>query len=233
MVNLIPAIVTGIVNINIQEHDMDYVKMIVPWIIIGIIRVVLFTIGLPIVAIAIRNVNIDDSTTRAFSEYRTTDVWKLVTLPKWAWLWSNDSDGAWGDKRGWWSKENDGNHKSLKAMWMWLAVRNPVNNLRYLKGISAYMPDLQVELLKGQGIVDDYIGMEGFQILKAKGKYMSYYNLYWVPKAKNGKFPFYVMFGHKIKLSHNATDWSKETELSKFKGLTFRIRLNRPAKVKV
>lgn len=49
-----------------------------------------------------------------------------LLLPKWprfAWVWFNDEDG-YGPKAGYWNK------------FVWLALRNSVNNLRYVPGVS-------------------------------------------------------------------------------------------------
>jgi hypothetical protein len=45
-------------------------------------------------------------------------------LAKLSWLWWNNEDGA-GSNHTWW------------AEYVWLAWRNPVNNLRFVPGVSA------------------------------------------------------------------------------------------------
>lgn len=59
--------------------------------------------------------------------------WRLARLPAWAWLWSNDRDGAVGDKRGWWHMNTPfdlGAYHWFSQFW-WLAIRNPANNMRF------------------------------------------------------------------------------------------------------
>lgn len=48
----------------------------------------------------------------------------LRDWPHWAWLWFNDQDG-YGPSPGWW------------GAYSWLAWRNPVNNFRFVPGVSA------------------------------------------------------------------------------------------------
>lgn len=47
----------------------------------------------------------------------------LRDWPHWAWLWFNDEDG-YGTIPGWWGAFD------------WLALRNPVANLRHVRGVS-------------------------------------------------------------------------------------------------
>lgn len=47
----------------------------------------------------------------------------VTKYPKWAWLWWNDEDGAGKDPRFW-------------KQWIWLAWRNPVDNIKYSKGVA-------------------------------------------------------------------------------------------------
>lgn len=42
---------------------------------------------------------------------------------KWTWLWWNDDDGS-GPGKTWWSQ------------YVWLALRNPVDNLKHVKGVA-------------------------------------------------------------------------------------------------
>lgn len=45
------------------------------------------------------------------------------TLAHWTWLWWNNEDGS-GPGNSWWSK------------YVWLGWRNPVNNYRFVRGVS-------------------------------------------------------------------------------------------------
>ena len=65
---------------------------------------------------------------------RLPSGWRMKKLPMWAWLWSNDHDGAYGDKYGnYQSKAGWG----FWAQWNWLAWRNSFNNGdRYVLGFN-------------------------------------------------------------------------------------------------
>lgn len=56
----------------------------------------------------------------------------LLFWPRWAWLWSNDEDGV---HPGWYAAQFP-NWGSWKVTFAWTAVRNPVNNLRFVWGVS-------------------------------------------------------------------------------------------------
>lgn len=58
---------------------------------------------------------------------------QLWHWPRWAWVWDNDEDGV---DPPWYSVT----HPSWPQAWrefIWTALRNPVNNFRYVPGISA------------------------------------------------------------------------------------------------
>ena len=52
--------------------------------------------------------------------------------PKWAWLWDNEEDGVAPD---WYASFHQEWH-SATVEFVWTAFRNPVNNLRYIPGVS-------------------------------------------------------------------------------------------------
>lgn len=57
---------------------------------------------------------------------------QLWHWPHWAWLWDNDENGV--DPN--WFKDA---HPKWPVAWrefVWTALRNPVNNLRYVRGVS-------------------------------------------------------------------------------------------------
>lgn len=69
------------------------------------LRLGLILLGLPVVPLALMFRLYDPGTAVAFTQY--PGAWQLVTLPRWAWPWSNDRDGLLGDKRGWWAANCD------------------------------------------------------------------------------------------------------------------------------
>lgn len=56
----------------------------------------------------------------------------MLTFPKWAWLWANDEDGTYPT---WYARINPTWSKS-RVEFVWTALRNPVNNLRFVRGVS-------------------------------------------------------------------------------------------------
>ena len=125
--------------------------MILQWLFILLIRIPLILIGLFIVPIGICFNKVDYSSARRFTKYNTDRKWVLVTLPDWLWIWSNDEDGALGDKRGWWDANcKSGYSRDFLSKYVWLALRNPVNNMRFVKGISCRVSDCVVTKVYGQ-----------------------------------------------------------------------------------
>lgn len=52
-------------------------------------------------------------------------------LQKFLWLYGNDKDGYWSDKRGEYSVKYKGQERHPIIAYLWSAWRNPVNNLRF------------------------------------------------------------------------------------------------------
>lgn len=185
--------------------------------IIGFLRCFLYALaGIPVtfagffvVAIAIPFSTVHEGS-RPFTQYPERGVWRLVTLPSWAKWWSNEFDGAWGDKRGWWSnycKEHyNKGHNAFYSMWKWLAVRNPANWWsRVVTGID--VSQCVIEKVAGQDVVSDSVGKTGWQILRAlRSDGKCFPRLYVVlPWWFDPTHAVMIDIGWKIKLSHNGT----------------------------
>jgi hypothetical protein len=92
-------------------------------------------------------------------------LWQERHLPKWAWLFDNDSDGTLGDKRGWWRHERcEGHPESFWNQYRWLALRNPVNNLRRIWPFFMDGTGMEKEYI-GDYRVDDDTGMGGWHFV--------------------------------------------------------------------
>lgn len=52
--------------------------------------------------------------------------------PSWAWLWSNEEDGVFAH----WYEVAHPKWSPQRLAFMWTALRNPCNNLRYVPGVS-------------------------------------------------------------------------------------------------
>lgn len=211
----------------------NYLYMAASWSALLILRVLLILIGIllsPLIMLTRKPV---PGTQYLFTQYHTNREWELVLFHPIFWIWSNGRDGVqWGDTRGWYyNYAREKGWSEWMMAWHWAFIRNPTNNLRWVRGLSAYMPEVYVTVFKGQDYVDDKVGNEGFQILKGKGRYFNYYTLYYVTKANDkGISPWIIRLGHKIKISHNTTAWNLNPDDKRgfkgFKGMTFRINRN-------
>lgn len=85
---------------------------------IQLVSGVLFIVGLPICAVLAMAAHYTSST-----NYNKTK-W-ISKFPSWAWLWSNDEDGV-----------TPPGYTSRWGTFVWTALRNPVNNLRFVSGVS-------------------------------------------------------------------------------------------------
>jgi hypothetical protein len=54
----------------------------------------------------------------------------ILTWPRWAWVWSNDEDGIDG------SAPFHPEYSAARRAFVWSALRNPCNNLRFVRGVS-------------------------------------------------------------------------------------------------
>ncbi|WP_347505149.1 DUF7338 family protein [Pseudomonas anguilliseptica] len=150
--------------------------------------------------------------------------WLLVKLPGWAWLWSNDRDGAAGDKRGWWHKNalfGLGAYHWFSMFW-WLAIRNPANNPRFTPLFGCPVTECDYRHW-GQFEVEDDPGKGGWRFLLATNRQTGrrYYGFYWVwqwsaPRA------LVVQFGFKPEPSDFAEDYSGDMS-RQWKGFTFEV----------
>lgn len=86
------------------------------FVLIQLVSLALMIVGLPVVGVL-----------TAFGlMYITTGP---PQFPRWAWIWANDEDGVEGPP--WFNPT----HSRWKAF-VWSALRNPVSNLRFVRGVS-------------------------------------------------------------------------------------------------
>lgn len=144
---------------------------------------------------------------------------KEVHLPRWAWIWDNDAEGmmSWMDE--WPEMCWNGKPYSFISMWQWAAWRNPANNMRFIRGIAVYLPDVKEHAFWGKESVNDkdYVNGKGWNFIYCKGKYFPYYGFNWVGDK------YYAQLGHKIEPKHFTADYTKGLMARKlWKGMTFR-----------
>lgn len=191
-------------------------KAVISWVVWAAIRLVMVVIGFFVVAVALpfRTYEpVTDPDKQAYPER------KIVHLPKWAWLWDNDAEGmmSWMDE--WPEMCWNGKPDSFLSMWQWAAWRNPANNMRFVRGLAVYLPEAHsFELWGKEHVADkDYVNGKGWQFVKCKGKYFTYYGFYWVGEK------YYCRLGHKFDPRHFKPDYLDATlERKHWKGMTFR-----------
>lgn len=203
----------------------------IQWVFLAAIRLVLLLMGLVIVAVGI------PFRVHGVSVKSGRDI---TNLPRWLWLWGNDADGLWGDRRLWWHDNADRyvllgilpllrkvfpslpiiqSHHYL-AMYWWAAIRNPVNNLRYVSWFNCVPKDCDIRLLAGDEYqVDDKYGFGGIQftiarLLSSSWFPVTYYGFYWVHEWNHTR-GFVIRLGHKIEPRHVGTEEPK--------GMVFKI----------
>lgn len=150
--------------------------------------------------------------------------WRLAKLPAWAWLWSNDRDGALGDKRGWWHLNAPfglGAYHWFPQLW-WLAIRNPANNMRFSPWFSCPVAECDYRYW-GNESVEDRPGEGGRRLLLATHKVTGrrYYGFYGVWQW-SGTRALVIQLGFKPEPSDWAEDYSVDPT-AQWKGLTFEV----------
>lgn len=183
-------------------------------------------LGLPIVALALPFRVKHPETQRSFTDPRQMPgVWRLETLPRWAKWWSNEFDGAWGDKRGWW------NNKAMELwgkrcyeflpMWWWLAIRNPANYWsRVVTGCDVSKCD--IVRLAGQDLADEDNPGWSFLVATERDTGREFHSLQFFFPWGDGSRGVLGRFGWKIKMAHNGT-LPADREQDRIKGSVYRI----------
>lgn len=204
----------------------DFILAPAQWLVLAFIELLLFVLGLVVIPLALpfRTVHVD--TAAPFIDNPGNGNWMLVTLPRWAWIWSNDRDGALGDRRGWWdaNAQFKGGCWSVLNMWWWLAIRNPTNNTRFLKFMSVDMttPGLTATYI-GDAYVRDKVGFGGWQFVKVEAGWSTWYGLYFVHEYKSwAKHGLVVRMGFKVNPGDVLEDWSADPQVASI-GATYRV----------
>jgi len=180
-----------------------YILAIITWIIMLVLRLVMVLSGVIMTAIAIP-FRKEYPSDRAHSWVD----WKLIDLPRWAYLWGNRHDGCLGDIRGQYahnqSPEWMRKYPSILAYY-WLAFRNPANNFsRFTPILACDMSKAICVTLRGQDLVKDKTGLEGYQFVRAQDpKGIPYYGLYFVSKFRIFGKALRIRIGYKVSVANN------------------------------
>jgi hypothetical protein len=191
------------------------------WAVFLPLRVFLILLGWLVVPLALPFLTIQGPPV-AFTQ--APGFWSLARLPAWAWLWSNDRDGALGDKRGWWHLNAPfglGAYHWFSKLW-WLAIRNPANNMRFSPWFSCPLTECDFRYW-GDESVEDRPGQGGQRLLLATHKTTGrrYYGFYcvWQWSATRA---LVIQLGFKPEPSDWADDYSTDPS-AQWKGLTFEV----------
>lgn len=190
-----------------------------------LLQIPLILIGFVVVAVLIPFRKTDETTRKPFISYPELGTWVFSNIPGW---FGNLSDGVLGDKRGWfanWCVERGIKYPSFAAMWIWAAVRNPINRFSRVV-IGCDVSRCRIVKVWGDDVVEEVAGQRGWQYLLATRDDGKEYGclrivLPWCFKPTNGCV---VYVGWKIKLSHNGTP-PDAPEKDRLKGDTFNISL--------
>lgn len=180
---------------------------LVQWAGLLLARLACILLGLVVVALAIPFRGPD---------YSESDGRAIANLPGWAWLWGNDYDGLLGDKRGWWAANTPFGVAvdSFLAMWVWAALRNPANNMRFLSAFSAPIIG-SIIAWHGDYVVEDKPGLGGWQFVIVENAGKRWFGFYLVHEWSATR-ALVVRIGFKVKPDHQGKD-------EPAKGMTFKI----------
>ncbi|WID41938.1 hypothetical protein [Pseudomonas phage PG1] len=187
------------------------------------LRVLMILAGLVVVPLALP-FRVTQGPAQPFSQ--AAGDWVLILLPSWAWLWSNDRDGAAGDKRGWWHLNAPfglGAYHWLSMFW-WLAIRNPANNARFSTLFGCPVTECDYRYW-GQASVEDDPGKGGWRLLLATHRKTGrrFYGFYWV-RQWSATRALVVQLGFKGEPEDWADDYSADPS-KQWKGFTFEVNL--------
>lgn len=193
------------------------------WLLLLPVRVVLILLGLVVVPLAMPLL-VTEGPPVPFTQ--APGNWQFRRLPAWAWLWSNDRDGAVGDKRGWWHLNAPfglGAYHPL-SMFVWLALRNPANNMRFTRWLGCPVTDCDYRYW-GDENVEDRPGEGGRRLLLATHKKTGrrYYGFYGVWQWSTTR-AVVIQIGFKGEPKDWAEDYTGDLS-RQWAGMTFEINL--------
>lgn len=179
---------------------------------LALTKLPLFLAGLVIVAVMIPFRKTDEAT-------RLPNGWVFTNFGTW---WGNPFDGLMGDKRLDYAKGFKA-FPTFWSMWLWAAVRNPVNYWsRLVAGVD--VSRCTIHKVWGDDTVVEAPGVRAAQYIVAKrddGREFPrlFVVLPWFFKPTHALL---IDLGWKVKLSHNGTSPNARLQ-DRFKGLVFTV----------
>ena len=153
--------------------------------------------------------------------YYTRDK-KTDKLAKFFWLWDNEEDGIYG--ADFWIKKYNG-VRDFKTAYMWSAVRNPVNNMRFIFGINRDTWKKNYKYYGDKEIPHPRIAREKggtvWHLSYVKVNKFLWLPSFWYIKATGPDTHFRIRLGWKCTL-----DWIENNNLSntgKYSGFAFQL----------
>jgi len=141
------------------------------------------------------------------------------------WLWGNDRDGLLGDTRGYyfkWCLDRKIKPHSWLSKYIWAAIRNPANNLRFAKWNACDVRECKFYTFGTHPEAKDKKGHEGFQLTIADNGKRYYFGFtLWYPYTENRGV--LIKFGNKIDGDSKNKVYTEDDELKYFKGTAFYI----------
>lgn len=104
------------------------------FLLIQLVSLVLTVVGIPVVAAL-----------AAAGAYQLDRQRETAHFPLWAWIWDNEEDGVIPE---WYHVEHMERNFKLNVF-IWAALRNPCNNLRFVPGVSKQGRPLFIRFYKG------------------------------------------------------------------------------------
>jgi hypothetical protein len=202
----------------------DIVTAVAMWTVLALIRLPMTILGLFVVLVALPFAKEHDHARLKV----TWNEWTLIRLPRWAWLWDNERDGAMGDTRGrFWFKQAPkflGDNTFLKQYW-WMAIRNPCNNFsRFMRPNGVDVRTLEITY-KGDYVVKRSDKLL-WQFVKGQGPVFTYYQFDLKVPAWGDRH-FSMRFGHKISPKYQLDNYVTD-EQGYMKGFTARFNFDSP-----
>ncbi len=133
---------------NIFSHYAREAELWCRYIAIQLVSLPLMIVGVPLCAIGV-----------VFMRYSLYQ--DRYYFPGWLWLWDNDEDGV---LPRWYQCVHASRGRRFNAF-IWTAFRNPVNNLRFVPGVSVPGGPYRVYTYKGFYVHFGYCPTEGWPVL--------------------------------------------------------------------
>lgn len=133
-----------------------------------IVGVVLWVIGLPIVAVLAKRRAWEVTRSRFYTYRDGSRRVVLAWAPRWAWLWGNEEDGVAGG--GEWVRTRT-HWGPWRRAFVWSALRNPVNNLRFVSPFGMRIRPARIRV-RGNSVESPIADERGTGVVRLRWSYV-------------------------------------------------------------